>query len=660
MISSNDIFLDFETRSAAPLGGTKGVGAWRYSIDPTTGVLCLAYAFGMERPSIWVEGQPQPKILREGILDGCRVHGWNSMSFERAIFENQCATKLGWEVPRVDQYHDTMLDALTLALPGKLEDCAKALNIDNQKMEIGKKLIQKLCKPITTGKLKGTFRERWQYPDDYAQLYNYCMGDVNAERELFLKLPRHLTGIERERALMIMRVNERGLPIDMPLVDSIIEALDYEAEYTNNRFSDLTGIERVTMRARFTAWLQSEGINITDMQAATVAHLKATNLSDRVSAAIDLYDEGNSSSTAKYNKLKAMICEDGTVKNNLIFNKASTGRLAGSGFQAQNLPRLSTKDSEVIIEAFMRREYDFLRVWCGVQTAAKSLIRSSIKAPPYMKFISGDLSSIEAMDTAWVAGEWGMLDDFRKGIDAYVSTAAVMYRILTTYVTDEQRQSGKIAVLSGGFGGGYRALLGMAANYGLTFSDPIAKRIIRDFRKGRPKLVAMWENFREAAMLATLSGDRVHVTDTLNRFSFFREGIFLYMELPSGRLLSFPFPEVRDEVFFGRLEKNVTAMWTDSSPGGNKKWGRRTITGPNFFQSAVQGSARDILFEAHDRAEAQGFPLVLSVHDEGLSLVPDDPKYMPEQYDRLMTEVPNWCYEIPIKSKCWEGPRYKK
>lgn len=660
MIDNNDIFLDFETRSRAKLSGKDGVGAWRYSLDPSTKVLCLAYAFGEDEPNIWIEGQPPPRVLMGAIEAGKRVHGWNSMSMERAIFHNICVPKLGWIEPKPEQYYDTMLDALTLALPAKLEHCCHALKTTNVKMEEGAALITRLCKPISSGKLKGQFREREQFVAEYAQLYLYCKQDVRTERDIFKQLPYHLTGKERQFALMIMRMNERGLPIDVGLVESIVEALAQESVLLQEEFYSLTGVAKPTERAQFQAWLEGQGVVLPNMQAATLAELDVTKLPTRVQMALSVYDDSNNASTAKFSKILQMLCPDGTVKNNLIFNKANTGRLAGAGFQAQNLPRASSDTPEAIINCFIDRDYEFLRLYCGIQNAAKMMVRASIRAPAYKKFISGDLKGIEARGSGWVAGEWGVLNNFRAGIDAYVSSAAGMYNTIVDMVTKEQRQSGKVAVLSGGFGGGYKALMKMARTHGMHLTIPEAKKIIRDFRRGRPLLVQMWANFGEAAMQAVRNGGMVFVEGTRNTISFELKGQYLFMKLPSGRRLSFPFPEIRLEPFFGKMQENVTAMWVDSTPGGNHKWTRRTITGANFFQSAVQASCRDILFDGHMVVEEEGYPLVLSVHDEGLSLVPDDPSFNIQEYSKLMSVVPKWCPEMPIESDCWEGYRYRK
>lgn len=660
MITHKDIFLDFETRSRAKLSD---VGAWRYAEDPSTRVLCLSYAFGNREPYIWVEGQQPPKKLLEKIREGYRIHGWNSTSFERAIFEVICGPKMGWDTPSIEQYRDTMTDALELALPAKLEKCAEVMGCVEKKDVEGHKIMMKLCKPIASGKLKGQFREREDHMPDYIKLYAYCKQDVRTERDVYKRLPYHVEGESLELMRMTMRINERGLPVDMPAVEAINDQVEKEKIICSNRFYDITGIESPTQREVFQNWVNENGPPLPNCQAETVfEYLQRVDLHPKLREAIELRNEVTTTSNAKYAKLIEMVCKDGTVKNNLIYRKAGTGRFAGAGFQGQNLPALSLESPNSFIEFFLDYETDFIRLFYGIFKAASGLIRRMIKAPDGYKFLSGDLKGIEARFTAWGAKEYKMLDNFRKGIDAYVSSAAEMYNVTTDVVMQdyrnhgEMRPAGKIAVLSGGFGGGFRALLKMAIKMHMEMDEATAKRINRQFRKARPKLVNTWTEFGEAAIAATENAG--FTIQCGNKCAFRREKDFLFMILPSGRKLSFPFPRVEEELFYGRMQKNVTAMWTDSK---TKQWVRRTITGANFFQSYVQAGSCDVLTDGHLRVEAEeDMPLILSVHDEGLSMVPDEPRYTTAMYGKLMSQSPVWGPDLPIESDCWEGHRFRK
>src|SRR6476661_6359660 len=52
---------DYETRSQAIL---KTVGTYRYACDPSTSVLCAAFAIDDEPMQLWTPGDPVPTVFR--------------------------------------------------------------------------------------------------------------------------------------------------------------------------------------------------------------------------------------------------------------------------------------------------------------------------------------------------------------------------------------------------------------------------------------------------------------------------------------------------------------------------------------------------------------------------------------------------------------------
>ena len=72
------VHLDVETFSELPLRGTKAVGTCRYAEDPSTELLCFAYAIGDEEaPIVWEPHHDDPERLFEHVADGGLVHAWN-------------------------------------------------------------------------------------------------------------------------------------------------------------------------------------------------------------------------------------------------------------------------------------------------------------------------------------------------------------------------------------------------------------------------------------------------------------------------------------------------------------------------------------------------------------------------------------------------------
>ena len=76
----------------------------------------------------------------------------------------------------------------------------------------------------------------------------------------------------------------------------------------------------------------------------------------------------------------------------------------------------------------------------------------------------------------------------------------------------------------------------------------------------------------------------------------------------------------------------------------------------------VQATARDIMYDRALVADAEGLPLVLTVHDENVT-EPDESRSDAEQtLQEIMEDAPAWVTElgIPVAAECWTGDRYRK
>lgn len=651
--------IDFETRSKIDL---IKAGEYRYAEDKSTKVLCVSWAIGDEEPRLWIDGQPPPHDIFKYI--GKIPFSAFNAEFEITIWKEVCVKRMYWpEIPD-GNWIDTATDARALGLPGNLEGCALALNVIHKKDPIGKKLIQKLCKPISSGKNKGHFREKDDFHEDYINLYNYCKQDVRVEREIRKVLPYKATEDKKERKFWLntIKMNRRGLPIDVTTALSIQDMITDKRQLLDNQVMRITDgkLKSSRQREKLRLYLNENfSFDLQDMQNVTIENLLDQDIPQSARDLLQNRRDMNHPSVAKIKKAFTQLCLDNTVKGCYIHSGAGTGRYTASGFQPQNFPRLSTPFEKTAIEAINQLKLEDVELLFGdALHLFSSLLRAMIHAPHGYKFLNSDLSQIEARMTAWIAMEISILDAYKNGLDAYRVIAAEMYNVIYENVTGSQRQAGKTAVLACGFGGSVKALLGMAAKYGITFTEDEAIRIVDAFREARPKLVNSWYAFGDAAKEAILNpGYRINVK-TNPTFAFKMEGNFLFLMMPNGRNIYFPFPEWRPWTTPWDEEKyQVTYMWMSTY---TRKWERRSSTGASLFQSAVQGLSRDILMEAHARLEASGYPIMMTVHDELMSMVPDDNRYNKDHFSRVFVQNPEWCLDLPLACDTWEGYRYKK
>jgi len=180
---------DYETRSRIIL---KSVGAYKYAIDPSTEVLCGAFAVDDEPVQLWTPGDPVPAAFIEAATatDPTWIVAAHNDAFETAIEQYILAPRYGWPVIPIERHRCTMAAALAAGLPARLGTVADALDLANRKDRGGERLMHQLSKPRRARKGEDVDQVHWFDDDDRLQrLYEYCRQDVEVERELYGRLP---------------------------------------------------------------------------------------------------------------------------------------------------------------------------------------------------------------------------------------------------------------------------------------------------------------------------------------------------------------------------------------------------------------------------------------------------------------------------------------
>src|ERR1035437_4844181 len=276
--------IDFESRSACSL---RKCGAWRYSIDPSTEILCLGYrmpSWPEGRVELWHPAFPHLNIpesndsealyeLLEWISDGGLVEAHNAW-FERSLWTNILVPKYGFCSIGNLEWRDSAAKAAAHALPRSLEDAVEALGLDTHKDVAGHKLMLKLSKP---GKPRKKEREAgvtgllwWESLELFEQLWAYCIQDVLAEASLSVALP-DLNVQESALYVLDQQINERGFQLDQEAVSTALTLIAQETYRLNEELKSLTKgrVQKATQRAQMHRWFESEGLILDDTQATT-------------------------------------------------------------------------------------------------------------------------------------------------------------------------------------------------------------------------------------------------------------------------------------------------------------------------------------------------------------------------------------------------------
>ena len=81
---------------------------------------------------------------------------------------------------------------------------------------------------------------------------------------------------------------------------------------------------------------------------------------------------------------------------------------------------------------------------------------------------------------------------------------------------------------------------------------------------------------------------------------------------------------------------------------------------PLIVHNCTQAFARDVLAHNMPAIEAEGYRIVLSVHDELLTETPDSDEFSSDTLAALMSTVPPWADGLPLAAAGFETYRYRK
>lgn len=634
------IHLDFETRGKVDLAKC---GAWRYSEDPDTDILCLAFKIGDGPIDLWVPGEDLPRELTGKILYGDTVAAYG-VHFERAIWENIAVPRYGFPPIKPDQWTCVASKVAAHALPRKLVDVAKALNLSEQKDMAGSRVMMKLAKPNKKGGWHGKAA-------DLKTLYEYCVQDVAVECAVD-RAVRDLSENERRIWRLDQKINTRGVAIDVELVNAALKLITQHTEALSKELTKLTNnqVTSATERDNLLFWLDMHGYPMEDMTKNTVAeHLKTAPV--RFKRILQIRQETGKTSTAKYEAFKNAVCKDGRVRNLLLYHGASTGRWSGLLVQPQNFPRDKFKNPEPVIQDVKQLAYPrFKEKYPDVLGALSKLLRPVFVASPGHTLYGGDYNAIEPRVLFWLAGETQGTEKFRNGEDIYVDLARVIYQC--DEVDTAKRDLGKRGILGCGYGMGAKKFASTCATFGLDISPDLAERAVRVYRTRYYGVVRFWNDQESAAIEAVKTGRPVKAGRILWAVS---RG-YLFTRLPSGRCLSYCDPQVRlGETPWGEKKAQLSYMAVNPI---TRKWERDGTYGGKIVENITQAVARDVMAHAMLNAEDKGYRMLLSVHDELLTEKSDSVSATP--LETIMCDLPKWADGLPVKAETWSGARYAK
>jgi len=635
------IYIDFESRSRKDIWS---VGSYVYASDPSTEILCLAYAVDdgpvriITHDDIFTYPLSDPfEELRELANAKDTIFCAHNALFEQLIFRFKLQDRFNLPRIAINRWRCTAAKALAVGLPKSLAEAGMALGTSHTKDLRGRSVMLKLCKPDSKG----------NFIDDSAlfkELEAYCAQDVETERDIDLILPE-LSPAEQLVWFEDQLINQRGVQVDTDTLTKIEKLITVEEKRLKAQIYKLTNgkLEGVSRRAAVLEYLGKKGCKLPDFTKATVEEaIQTGKLSPEVLEILRVRQQLGLTSTAKYAALRDALCTDGRLRDTFVYHAASTGRWGGKLVQLQNLPKGSFP-SDIGVE--MLKHYDhemLLAMYPNIMELLSSCVRGMFISAPGHDLIIADYSAIEARVLMWFCGEERAVKMFEDGADIYVDMAKRIG-------DGAPRQLGKQAVLACGYGMGPDKFQATCQTYNIKVDPILAANAVKTYRATYPKVPQMWYAQERAAIGALTSGGAV----VCGRVVWEKRGDFLWCKLPSGRSLAYHKPEIRtSEEHAPRL----SYMTTDSM---TKKYTRKDTYGGKIIENIIQAAARDLLASALLSAERKGYKPVMHVHDEIVVEVPEGVGSV-EEFEHIVCTAPAWAGKCPISAEAERTKRYRK
>jgi DNA polymerase len=310
----------------------------------------------------------------------------------------------------------------------------------------------------------------------------------------------------------------------------------------------------------------------------------------------------------------------------------------------------------------------------------------------------------------------------RKGYDNYVMACSEILGIPPDKVTPKQRQQFKPVELALLYEGGVGAFVTMAANYNVDLAEmadavwdslepwalesaewmwgkfgkasELPKRtylacdaIKHMWRAKHPKIVAGWKTLRDSAIAAVENPGKVF--GLANKKAMFSvRGQWLVVLLPSGRKLRYFEPRVE---YGGRKctecdgtgHKGVVAGFiptkdeecpkchgegsTRATPTlsyigidtDTRRWMRTTTYGGKWCENICQGGSSDFIRYGMKNLEMEQQDLIMTVHDEAISEVPDEFANLQTSI-KFFTRKEAWAKDFPLAAEGFVADRFQK
>ena len=660
----NALSLDLETFSSIDIGKC---GVYKYAESPDFEILLFGYSVdgGEVHVIDLARGETIPQEVLDALTDDNVIKWAYNANLERVCL-SRYLSDLGI---LLDPFHDnhplstdcarflnpeswrcTMVWAAYMGLPLSLASVGSVLGLEEQKMMEGKSLIRYFCSPCAPTKANGGRKRNLprHAPDKWETFKAYNRRDVEAEMAIQARLAKFpVPDFVWDEYHLDQKINDRGIRIDMELVDQAISIDTRSREDLTEGMMRLTGLDNPNSVQQMKEWLKEHGMETDSLDKKAVREPLLT-APPELKEVLTLRQQLAKSSVKKYIAMKNVACADGRARGTFRFYGANrTGRFSSKNIQLQNLPQNHIEHLDDVRSLVRQGDFDTLSVlYDSVPDVLSQLIRTALIPKEGMKFIVADFSAIEVRVLSWLAREKWRMDVFANNGDIYCETAAKMFhcKVEKHGENGHLRKFGKLAELACGYGGSVGALKAFGALESGMKEDEL-KPLVDAWRTANANIVDFWW----AVDNATKSCIKERSSESTHGIRFIYKSGMMFIELPSGRRLAYVKPRIGENQFGG---ESITYMGLDVS----KKWSRVESYGPKLVENITQAISRDILCYAMKTLRCMD--IVAHIHDE--LVIECDPRVSLPAVCEQMARTPPWAKGLLLRADGFECMFYQK
>lgn len=709
------IEFDCETTSEKDLSV---VGAHRYSRDPSTVCYFISFTIG-EWKYQWKLGQPIPIYVIQCLNEGYHTSAHNR-EFDVCIWNNHMVPRYGVPPMPIDGGICTAAVAAYNGMPRQLSAIAKVREYPTKKDSIGSQLMKKMLAgydvPVKTGFTvkndDGTpyykFKKGdnlWRTPWVMDRVGHYADIDVVTNRQI-LDDPwlEPLSPLEYRYWQVDCRINHRGAYLNTDFLDKCIQMHGLLMQRYQNMLTVHTQGRVPSAGSDKEVMLEAQRYGHTmdgNNKASREDVLTSKESHDQLKYLINIINNLKKTSCSKFYSMRDAICEDGRIRGLMVyFGAMRTGRWAARLVQLQNMTGnadLNEEMYEILFDLINRLDVSGMMLlfgW-GAMDALSWCVRPCIQAAPGKELVDADYSAIEARVLAWGAGEqwridffnlkpwtwietkqlyaeqlasgqikegqWPFKDGKRLKPDIYIMSYSSAFGVPYQQVTKKMRKIGKVQELALGYFGGVGAMLNFGADK-LGMSEAEMNDTKNNWRKANPAIKQFWFDMDRAAINAVMfPGKSFEVRD---KATFYVNGPYLHMRLPSGRTLKYYSPSIKYEQnqWTGEMDPKLYYWGRKSDEGGkdeSKKWCELSTYGGKLVENWTQAVSRDITAYAVYNLDKEGYSSIFHVHDEIVN--EEDEGYLPvSTMIEIMCDLPSWAVGLPVNAAGWSNKYFMK